>query len=311
MGHIRLGTLPKTRKWQQVVSLITEGADVERIAAASADAAEHGLERASSDQALAHAFWLLTQLPQAARQSDFADHAYAARTGGIGQADSSWRSSAAFTNAVDLRVREAGKRTDLGEMAQHAAAETLTSLVGRELPSLFGPTAGDVQQALAKLGTSDRFSIVARDFFSRLATSRSLGYFLSRELSKHVGPNKRFAAVGDHSDFNAALDLHCREASRDHQGVFRRMVRQDAFARGRYQSGESQPICARSVQEAPRRIAQAERRRCLSVSSCVVPSKAIRCSSPLRLALSGQSAEHHAQARRHQQEDWSRMFRPC
>ena len=36
----------------------------------------------------------------------------------------------------------------------------------------------DVQQALAKLGTSGRFSIVARDFFSRL-TSRSLGYFLS------------------------------------------------------------------------------------------------------------------------------------
>jgi hypothetical protein len=71
----------------------------------------------------------------------------------------------------------------------------------------------DVQQALAKLGTSARFSIVARDFFSRL-TSRSLGYFLSRELSKHVGPSKRFAAVGDHSEFNAALDLHCREASR-------------------------------------------------------------------------------------------------
>src|SRR5208282_513215 len=119
----------------------------------------------------------------------------------------------AFTNAVDLRVREAGKRTDLGEMAQHAAAETLTSLVGRELPSLFGTTATDVQQAFAKLGTSGRFSVLARDFFSRLA-SRSLSYFLSRELSKHVGPNKRFAAVREHSEFNAALDLHCREASR-------------------------------------------------------------------------------------------------
>src|SRR5262249_16480700 len=89
----------------------------------------------------------------------------------------------------------------------------LASLAGRELPSLFGPTAKGVQQALAKLGTSDRFSIVARDFFSRL-TSRSLGDFLSRELAKHVGPGKRFAEVNDHSEFNAALDLHCREASR-------------------------------------------------------------------------------------------------
>jgi hypothetical protein len=97
--------------------------------------------------------------------------------------------------------------------AQHAASETLASLAGRELPSLFGSTETDVQQALAKLGRSDRFSVLARDFFSRL-TRRSLGYFLSRELSKHVGPNKRFTGVADHSDFNAALDLHCREASR-------------------------------------------------------------------------------------------------
>src|SRR3984893_11200656 len=75
MGHHRLGTLPKTQKWERVVGLIAGGADVERIAAASADAAEHGLERASQDQGLAHAFWLLTQIPQAARQSDFADEA--------------------------------------------------------------------------------------------------------------------------------------------------------------------------------------------------------------------------------------------
>jgi len=212
MGHVRLGTLPKTLKWQQVVGLIAEGADVARIAAASADAAEHGLERASADQAFAHAFWLLTQIPQAARQTDFADQLK--RLGlEVSGKPTLLEIVGAFTNAVDLGVREAGKRTDLGEMAQHAAAETLTSLVGRELPSLFGPTAGDVQQAFAKLGTSDRFSVLARDFFSRLAT-RSLGYFLSRELSKHVGPNKRFTAIGEHSDFNAALDLHCREASR-------------------------------------------------------------------------------------------------
>jgi hypothetical protein len=213
MGHKRLGTLPRTQKWERVVGLIAGGADVERIAAASADAAEHGLQRASDDQGLAHAFWLLTQIPQAARQVNFVDRLWE-----LGLNVSSSRPTlleivAAFTSAVDRHVSESGKRSDLGEMAQHAAAETLTSLAGRELPSLFGATARDVQQALAKLGTSDRFSIVARDFFSRL-TSRSLGYFLSRELSKHVGPNKRFAAISEHRDFNAALDLHCREASR-------------------------------------------------------------------------------------------------
>ena len=213
MGHIRLGTLPKTLKWNQVVSLIASGGDVERIAAASADAAEHGLERAAQDEGLAHAFWLLTQIPQAARQSNFSERLWELGFTGLSSKPTLLEIVAAFTRAVDGHVRERGRRTDLGEMAQHAAAETLASLAGRELPSLFGPTPTDVQQAFAKLGTSDRFNLVARDFFSRL-TSRSLGYFLSRELSKHVGPNRRFAAIADHSDFNAALDLHCREASR-------------------------------------------------------------------------------------------------
>jgi len=212
MGHLRLHTLPKTQKWEHVVGLIAGGADVERIAAASADAAEHGLERAFQDSGLAHAFWLLTQIPQAARQTNFADRLWQLGLN-VSSRPTLLEIVAAFTCAIDRYVRENGKRSDLGEMAQHCASETLAALAGGELPSLFEPTASDVQHALAKLGTSDRFSIVARDFFSRL-TSRSLGYFLSRELSKHVGPNKRFAAVNEHSDFNAALDLHCREASR-------------------------------------------------------------------------------------------------
>jgi hypothetical protein len=116
MGHIRLGTLPKTHKWQRVVGLIAGGADVERIAAASADAAEHGLERASQDHGLAHAFWLLTQIPQAARQIDFAD-----RLSQLGLNVSSRPTLleivAGFTSAVDRHVRENGKRSDLGEMA--------------------------------------------------------------------------------------------------------------------------------------------------------------------------------------------------
>jgi hypothetical protein len=213
VGHIRLGTLPKSRKWNQVVGLIADGADVEHIAAASADAAESVLDRASDDIGLAHAFWLLTQIPLAARQADFPNRLRALGLDGLSVEPTLIEIIAAFGRAVDRHVHATGRRTDLGEMAQHAASETLASLAGRELPSLFGPTAADVQLALGKLGTSSRFSLVARDFFSRL-TNRSLGYFLSRELSTHVGPTKRFAAIGEHSEFNAALDLHCRQASR-------------------------------------------------------------------------------------------------
>jgi hypothetical protein len=213
MGHIRLGTLPKTRKWTQVVNLIASGAEVERIAAASAEAAEHTLESASKDEGLAHAFWLLAQVPQAARDANFADRLWELGLTLPNTRPTLLEVVGAFSNALDAHARESGKRSDLGEMAQLSAVETLTSLVVRQLPGLFGATAADVQQAFAKLSTSNGFTLVAREFFSRL-TNRALGYFLSRELSKHVGPNKRFTGVGEHSEFNAAPAAARRGSSR-------------------------------------------------------------------------------------------------
>ena len=60
MGHIRLGVLPKSRKWHQVVEQLRLGADIGAIAASAADAAEANLQGASNDPAFLHAFWLLT-----------------------------------------------------------------------------------------------------------------------------------------------------------------------------------------------------------------------------------------------------------
>ena len=125
MGHIRLGVLPKSRKWNQVVGLIAGGADVEHIAAVSADAAENGLDRASDDVGLAHAFWLLTQIPLAARQADFPSRLRGLGLDGLSVDPSLIEIIAAFGRAVDRHVRATGRRTDLGEMAQHAASETL------------------------------------------------------------------------------------------------------------------------------------------------------------------------------------------
>ena len=67
MGHVRLGVLPKSRKWNQVVDELRLGADIEEVAASAADAAERALQAASKDPAFLHAFWLLTQIPLAAR----------------------------------------------------------------------------------------------------------------------------------------------------------------------------------------------------------------------------------------------------
>src|SRR5215831_12664270 len=72
MGHVRLGILSRSKRWQQVVEELRLGADVATIAASAADAAEASLQRASNDPAFLHTFWLLTQIPLAARGPAFA-----------------------------------------------------------------------------------------------------------------------------------------------------------------------------------------------------------------------------------------------
>lgn len=212
MGHVRLGILPRTRKWQHVVALIGGGASVEAVAAASADAAGVGIRRASNDPALVRAFWLLTQLPLAARSADYAS---ALRRLGL-QLDSSptlLGLAAATAAAVDSHVSRVGGRSDFGEMARSSAIESLSALVGRDLPGLFGPTPHDVQVSLGSFTAPARFASLARDFFSRLVC-RHLDYYLSRELPAHVGPDRRLASVEAHANFDKALELHCRETTR-------------------------------------------------------------------------------------------------
>jgi hypothetical protein len=212
MGHIQLGVLPKSRKWQQVVEQLRLGADVATIAGLAADAAETSLKRASDDPTFLHAFWLLTQIPLTARGPAFAEDL---RHLGLEVPDQPTLMdvTAAFSATVDRYARRVGGRTDLGEMAQLAAVESLTATVGSILPSLFGPSPEEVQRAFGRFSAGDRFSTLAREFFARL-TQRCLDYYLSRELNHHIGLGARFRDDRVRSEFDGALDQHCREASR-------------------------------------------------------------------------------------------------
>jgi hypothetical protein len=212
MGHIRLGNLPRSKKWGQVVDLIGGGATTAEIAAATMDAAQRGFTQAAKDPGLVYSFWLLTQIPLAARGEHFP---VGLREIGLQVSDSPSLPEiiGAFTEAVDSHLRERCIRSDLGEMAQMAASESLTALGTERTNSLFETTADDVQQAFRKFSTTNQFGVLARDFFSRLS-NRYLNYFLSRELSNHVGGDGRFTNIDDHTEFNRALRLHCQQAAR-------------------------------------------------------------------------------------------------
>lgn len=212
MGHIRLGELPRTRKWTQVVGLIGGGAGTAQVANATIQAADSGLALAAKDKGVIETLWLLTQLPVAARSDNFAE---ALRACGLSVSDSPGLMEivGALTDAIDAKMPNCRGRTDLGEMAQMAAAETLTEVIGGRTNGLFGTTPDDVQQAFSKLATNKQFSIFAKDFFARF-TNKCMSYFLSRALSQQLGEGQRFTTLSQQAEFTAAIETHCREAAR-------------------------------------------------------------------------------------------------
>src|SRR4051794_2146040 len=156
MGHVRLGQLPKSKKWQQVVALVETGAGVEEVAAAASEAAERALRKCAREPGFSYAFWLLTQLPLAAREKDFAGRL--SKLGlKVSQHPSLFEISGALSEAVQAHARSEGSRTDFGEMAKLSAVESLTAVVGPSLPQLFGTSTGEVQSAVAKLANTSHF----------------------------------------------------------------------------------------------------------------------------------------------------------
>lgn len=195
-----------------MVALLAAGAPPGQIAQASARASEAALKHAQDDPVLAHSLWLLTQIPLAARTDNFEG---AIRSIGLRLPSHAALVDivAALGEAVDAAALRSPGRTDLGEMARRAASESLLTLAGDELPGLFEATDSDVRRALGRFAAPDQFARLARDFFARL-TYRHLDYYLSRTLSNQVGPGLRFAGIAGRQAFDAALDQHCREATR-------------------------------------------------------------------------------------------------
>ena len=182
------------------------------VAAAAMAASERGLTGAAKDPALVYSVWLLTQIPLAARRDDFAARL---QTLGlkVGVTPSLLEIVGAFSAGVDEHLRRNGGRTDLGELAQMAACEALMALGTPPNLSLFDSTTPTAQETLKSLSTRKEFSALAREFFAHLST-KYLTYFLSRELSNHVGGEGRFANIEQHAAFNQGLERYCRQATR-------------------------------------------------------------------------------------------------
>jgi len=241
MGSHLLQGMPRTGRYKQLIAMLGDSAGgnaadapapspgtLAQIADATLDASIDGLELARSDEGLAYCIYLMFRVTRAARQQAFllaleqVGVPTPATISGLPDVPiitdpaeyTVYDLTSGFTAAVDRHLRSVRARTDVGELAELGAAETLSVACTGKSNTLFdlSPSPPSVQASLLPLSTGAGFGRLAHDYFARFIR-RFLDYHLSRELSNHVGGSRRFRDVDTHNDFLRQLGEHCHSAT--------------------------------------------------------------------------------------------------
>lgn len=213
MGHVRLGKLPASRKWKDIVAYLAAGdVDVGHLANAIYKATENDLMLAAKDDAFVEVCWLLIKIPQAAKSPDFAK---ALKEIGIeAPSDPSLLDVViGFDAAIEKVIRRDDAHiTDLGEMSRQAGIAALYEVTQERLPALWQAGSDDDRTTLATLASPDKFGELAQRFFTKL-TERNILYYLDREWPKHIGRDKLAHSLGDMSLLERSVRRHCEETT--------------------------------------------------------------------------------------------------
>jgi hypothetical protein len=234
MGHQRLGKLPARRLLPEIVRYLIDGGQptvdlVQQITEFSRDA----LRQAVKDPGFIEALWLLVKLPQVAAEKN-----------GTGNGKLPGISDAMPNSVVDVlanydlaietvqRKSHAGL-TDLGEIARQAGLSSLADSLQKELPTLWRPTAEDVQTSLAVLKGTEEFAGLAHRFFGNFV-ERSIHYYVDRNLHNMVGDGRVAATIADMETFSASIRRHCDEAA-----LIMRAFARDWLGKNHYKEGKA------------------------------------------------------------------------
>ncbi len=220
MGHTRLGNIPKSRKWSEVLATLAEGSslsggkiseEVELIALKTLEAAETGLEKATEDIGLRYTFYLLTQLALASREDDWQETLLKDKID-ISNVNSTFDVISEVQITIDDYISENGRATDISEIAQQSFGESIGLLIENKANTLFGSGKDEIQVALKSLSTKKGFADLGQKFFGSFMT-HYLNFYLSRVTAAQVGTGK-FRNVNDISEFNRTLQTHCEQTAR-------------------------------------------------------------------------------------------------
>ena len=228
MGHTRLGTIPKTKRFVQVVAAMTGAVsgsaaggggepeqrrsgllpdDIPHIAGQVLKATQGGLIAAVEDEGLRYTVYLLTQIVLAARMENWQEPLRQA--GILLPSDATpFDLTTEVQRVIDDHLAARAAVTDVSEIAQQAAGDALLTLTVSKANTLFG---SDLQPALRILSTKAGFSDLGQQFFSQFMY-RYLNFYLSRVTAKYTG-GERLPTVGELARFNKMLEIHCFQSA--------------------------------------------------------------------------------------------------
>jgi hypothetical protein len=213
VGQLRVGRLPKTLNWREVVDLLDASPDdTAAVARATVTATEGRLRALANDRSLTYCVWLLARLTRAAREPGFTDR-IAALGLQVEASDSAFGFIAQVTDRVRAEISQHPESGPFGELASLALRRALSDTVGQQARTLFGSSVEDIQRAFRAFSTRAQFATLAHRFFGDFL-SRTLMSFLDRETSNHVGGGRGLATVEQSAEFARAIDAHARQSAR-------------------------------------------------------------------------------------------------
>ena len=207
MGHERVGALPHTRKWRDVVAQLAESSgspeDVAAIANDTLQNVRAQLRKIHSDDGVVAAFQFLVALTKSASSQDPGETSFSPRID-LEASPSTLR----LIGQLRSWVEDQGRSREYADIAAKASADAISLWSSQQSmqASLFTDP-GDPREIWQRADNGAGFCEVSRLFFSKF-TERYLNYFLEREASASM------ASISDRDRLATQLREHIDGVSR-------------------------------------------------------------------------------------------------
>ncbi len=214
VGHERVGTLPRTRRWKEVVDSLNRGVQdssesplpTEKIAALTMEAAKTKLSEVQRDAGVTRSFQFLLLLSVASQTAD--PQAFLAERG-VSIPDRATPLAISLALRSWLQPIESAANPEYATLARQATADTIAewyraNTVGQRRIFEGDP---DPFESWRQASQGRGFSDLSRTFFTKF-TTRYLNYFLSRVASSTL------STAEQRDRFSAALDSHVDEVAK-------------------------------------------------------------------------------------------------